>query len=453
MSTSKIGIVVCSRTDSKRLPGKPFLKVKGKFLIAHLLDRLVSTGIPVYLAVPTDELEIYQQKLVNYIDGKSVFVFAGERGDPLKRTYAVALAHGLDHVIRVTHDKIFLSYKQIDHFVATYLEGGFDYLYSTNFIPGMGFEIFSKRCLADAHQKFLNVEHISYAVESVAQSVCNLMHFPFSRTWLNRKKPNSGLRLLIDYPDDLENISQLMARLGSDADITKIVDGIENEPQANSLPEVTVYTCSYEDVEFLDRAIQSVLGQSFASFEYLLIDDGSQTSAVHKAMAKYKRDKRVHVVRNQANRGLASSSNVAAAMARGRYVIRLDADDYLVDEKVLDRMVRRMEESNADILYPHNYKEGRIQEGCEQHHVGGTMFKKRTLDYLRFTDGLRHYEGLDLYHRAMLAGRRIEYFHEPTFYYRQRAESMSRAPSPERLAVAAKIKIGLLGDELLEDAG
>lgn len=453
MTTSKIGIVVCSRTDSSRLPGKPFLKVKGKYLIAHLLDRLVPTGIPVYLAVPYEELPLYQKKLADYVNGKTVFLFGGSKCDPLKRTHDVAQGHGLDHIVRITHDKVFINYKQLDHFICSYFENKFDYIYSTNFIPGMGFEIFSRDVLKRARAAFKNVEHLSYAVESVAKNVCNLLHFPYSRTWLNRKKPRSGLRLLIDYPPDVENIRKLMTDFGSDCGISKIVEGIEDTLRPNAQPDVTVYTCSYEDIEHLDRCIQSVLGQSLANFEYLLIDDGSIKHPVSKLMGKYKKDPRVHVVQNQANRGLASSSNVGAAMARGRYVIRLDADDYFVDEKVLERMVRSIEFSNADILYPHNYKDGRIQEGCEQHHVGGTMFKKRTLDYLRFTDGLRHYEGLDIYHRAMLADRRIEYFPEPTFYYRQRSASLSNAPSAARAAVKAKLDCGVVGDDLLEDVG
>lgn len=450
MSRENLGIVICSRTDSSRLPGKPFLRVDGKYLIAHLILRLKETGIPIYLAVPEAEVETYATNLAYYLDGKTTFLFGGSKDDPLKRTLDCAERHGLDHVIRVTHDKIFINYNQVDHFVSAYFQRGLDYLYSTNFIPGMGFEIFSRDVLTRAHEVFKNVEHISYAVESVAKRSCNLFYFPYSRTWLERKKPSAGLRLLIDYPEDLDNIAAIMEKVGPLCTVDQIVEAIPNTPRVNSMPDVTVYTCSYEDVDYLDRCVQSVLSQSFQNFEYLLIDDGSVNVPVAKFMARYTGDKRVHVVTNQANRGLASSSNVANAMARGRYVIRLDADDYFVDEKVLERMVRHMNVSNADILYPHNYRDGRIQDGCEQHHVGGTMFKKRTLDYLRFTDNLRHFEGLDLYHRAMMAGRRIEYFPEPTFYYRQRSTSLSNAPSAERQAIKQKLDSGVVGEGLLE---
>lgn len=399
--------------------------------------------------MPDEELKFYRSKLEDYIGTKPVTIFGGSKHDPLKRTYQVARNYDLKHIIRVSHDKIFINYKQIDHFVCQYIDNKLDYIYSTNFIPGMGFEIFSMACLKKAHETFKNVEHLSYAIESVATNVFNMLRFPFNRTWLNRMKPNSALRLLIDYPDDVEAIRKLMERIGPYCDIVDIVNGIENRPQANALPDVTVYTCSYNDVQFLDRCISSVLSQSFERLEYILIDDGSQKNDVHNFMHKYATDKRVRVVRNPKNIGLASSSNTANELARGRYVIRIDADDYFVDEKVIDRMVKHMEFNNTDILYPHNYKDGRIQNGCEQHHVGGTMFKKRTLDFIRFTDGLRHYDGLDLYHRAQLKGARIDYFGEPTFYYRQRYNSMSKSKSQARRAVEENINLGILGDKLL----
>lgn len=449
----KIGIVICSRTDSKRCPNKPFLKIGGKYIIAHLLDRLIATGINIYIAVPECEFKVYKNKLSDYINWKNIFLFGGSKDDPLKRTYQVATQYDIDHIVRVTHDKIFMSYRQIDYFIGQYIEKKLDYIYSTNFIAGTGFEVFSLKCLRRAHETFKDVEHLSYAIETVATAVRNIQRFPLSRTWLSRLKPNSSLRLLIDYPEDVTQIKKLMAALGNTCDLMDIVGAIENKPQCNSLPDVTVYTCSYNDIAFLDRCIASVLSQSFHSFEYILVDDGSKIRDVSGHMEKYAKDPRVRVVRNKKNVGLASSSNVANDLARGRYVIRLDADDYFVDEKVIDRMFRHMEANMTDILYPHNYKGGVIQCGSESHHVGGTMFRKRTLDFIKFTDGLRHFEGLDLYKRAQLKGARIDYFAEPTFYYRQRFGSMSKDKSPARKAIEKNLSLGFVGEQLLLRSG
>lgn len=432
-----------------RLPGKPFIRIEGKYIIVHLLDRLIPMGLPIYLAVPHCDVATYRKNLGSYIENRSIHLFAGDYSDPLKRMHDVAAKYDLDHIVRINHDKIFICYQQFDHFISHYFTHGRDYLYSTNFIPGMGFEIFSVGALKKAHATFKGVEHVSYAVEAVASNAYDMQSFPFNRTWLKRTKPKaSGLRLLIDYKDDVKQIAMIMEALGKECEIAKIAD--MTHVQRNLLPEISVYTCSYDDVEFIERCARSVLGQCFHAIEYIMVDDGSVKHPVTKIMGKINsKDKRVRVFQNKENKGLASASNYAISMARGRYVVRLDADDYFVDEKCLSRMFRRMEESNADIIYPHNYMNGSIQKGCEKHHVGGAMFKKRALDYLQFTEGLRHFDGLDLYYRARLAKRKIEYFTEPTFYYRQRETSLSNAPSSERAAIEGKLNAGTVGKDLV----
>ncbi len=447
MRDSDIGIVICSRTDSSRLPGKPFLKVGGKTVLAHLLDRLKETGMPIIVAVPEEEEALYNEQLATYIKNPAidVRVFAGSKNDPLLRTFMAAEYHDLDHVVRVTHDKIFLDYRQIDQFVATYLDRRLDYIYSTNFIPGMGFEIFSMEALAAASRRFKAVEHISYAVEEVvaADRKLDLRAFDFSRTWLERTKPRLALRLLIDYPDDLKFCEALLNTLGPFCGIKEIVGFLPDKRRRNSSPDVSVYTCCYNDWEYLERAAASVAAQSHQNFEYIIVDDASKGPApLHVQM-------QAAVYRNVKNIGLASSSNYAIDQARGRFVIRLDADDFFVNEKVVERMARKMESDNLDALYPYFIQDGTTHLASVAHHVGGAMFRKRALDRLRFTDGLRHFEGQDLYRRAVQAGLRIGYFTEATFYYRQRSDSMSKDPSPERREVARRLALGLTGTALL----
>ena len=144
--------------------------------------------------------------------------------------------------------------------------------------------------------------------------------------------------------------------------------------------------------------------------------------------------------------GLASSSNKALDLAQGKYIIRLDADDYFLDEKVLSKMLKHMEKNDLDILYPDNMKGKNLQKGNEQHHVGGTLFRKRALEYLRFTDGLRHFEGLDLYKRAIDHKLKIGYFESPTFFYRQHSNSMSKSKDIERQKIKEKLDNGQTGE-------
>ncbi len=89
-------------------------------------------------------------------------------------------------------------------------------------------------------------------------------------------------------------------------------------------PKVTVLMSVYNGQDFLEEAIQSILDQSYADFEFLIIDDGS-TEPLDRLADRYK-DKRIAVRRHE-NMGLTRSLNKGLALARGKYIARMDADD------------------------------------------------------------------------------------------------------------------------------
>jgi glycosyltransferase involved in cell wall biosynthesis len=92
-------------------------------------------------------------------------------------------------------------------------------------------------------------------------------------------------------------------------------------------PRVSVLTTVYNGARHLQAAIDSILGQEYADFELILVDDGS-TDATPEILARAAaRDPRIVLLRNETNRGIAASSNRGLALARCEYVARLDSDD------------------------------------------------------------------------------------------------------------------------------
>jgi glycosyltransferase involved in cell wall biosynthesis len=89
-------------------------------------------------------------------------------------------------------------------------------------------------------------------------------------------------------------------------------------------PAVSVLMPTYDRARFLGAAVDSVLAQSFADLELLVIDDGSsdETAAVLSA----RRDGRLRVLR-RAHHGLRPALNAGLRAARGRYIARNDSDD------------------------------------------------------------------------------------------------------------------------------
>jgi glycosyltransferase involved in cell wall biosynthesis len=90
-------------------------------------------------------------------------------------------------------------------------------------------------------------------------------------------------------------------------------------------PKVTVLLPVHNGEPYLAAAVQSVLGQSFADFELLIIDDGStdRSCEIVRSFA----DPRIRLLRNAANQRLIATLNRGLEEARGEYVARMDADD------------------------------------------------------------------------------------------------------------------------------
>jgi GT2 family glycosyltransferase len=90
-------------------------------------------------------------------------------------------------------------------------------------------------------------------------------------------------------------------------------------------PVFTVAMPAYNASATIGAAIRSVLAQTRADWELIVVDDGSTDDTV-AAVTPFLSDPRIQLVRGE-NRGQATARNTAIARARGRYVSMLDSDD------------------------------------------------------------------------------------------------------------------------------
>lgn len=432
------GVVICSRLDSERVPGKVLKPINGVPIICHLVNQLTKLNIPVVVAVPANQSGAYEKALslsTNVSVWPSKFFT-----DPLARTCEAAKAYNLTHVVRVTHDKIFVDLEVLRRalLIAEHEREGVEYIHSTTLTPGTGFEIITADCLARASALHKNVEHITYAVRPVAKLSIDLV------------TETEPFNLLIDFPEDLKLFEVLFASLGNQATLSEVTRYLKRNPdliRINLPPLLTVYTCVHNGERFIERALNSVIHQgNFKKEMELVVVDDFSTDKTLEIVAKFALGKpNVSWFRNSVNKGLASSSNVALSKARGRYILRLDADDFFVDDTALSNLISHAKESKAEVVYPDNYFGGldKIQKGSEKHHVGGALFDKKALSFLRFKDGLRNHDSLDIFTRAKNK-LKVGYYEKPVFFYTQRSDSMSKTNLKEREEIAKAITAGAL---------
>lgn len=99
----------------------------------------------------------------------------------------------------------------------------------------------------------------------------------------------------------------------------------------NSNPEITILMPVYNAELYLRQAVDSILNQTLTDFEFLIINDGSTDSSL-EILNSYT-DSRIRII-NQENVGVAKALNTGLDHAKGKYIVRMDADDISYPERV-----------------------------------------------------------------------------------------------------------------------
>lgn len=98
-------------------------------------------------------------------------------------------------------------------------------------------------------------------------------------------------------------------------------------PNSAAVPALSVVMPVHNALPHLDVAIESILGQTFGEFEFVILDDGSTDGSFSRLQEWAARDARIRLLRVDENLGPVGSSNMVARAARSELVARMDADD------------------------------------------------------------------------------------------------------------------------------
>jgi glycosyltransferase involved in cell wall biosynthesis len=148
------------------------------------------------------------------------------------------------------------------------------------------------------------------------------------------------------------------------------------------MTKVSVVMSCYNEETTVSKAIDSILNQSFEDFEFIVIDDGSydRTQDIIKGFT----DTRIKFFANERNIGLAGSLNKGIRKAKGKYIARMDADDWSVPDRI-EKQVEFLESnskfdvlgSNALFISDDGQTKSRLPLGNES--ITKNMYRKTTI--------------------------------------------------------------------------
>ncbi len=203
---------------------------------------------------------------------------------------------------------------------------------------------------------------------------------------------------------------------------------------------VTVYITNYNYGKYIRQAIESVLHQTLQGFELIIIDDGS-TDNSREIIEEYTNHPAIQII-FQLNRGLNVTNNIALRASKGKYIVRLDADDYF-HPQALELLSAALEKDpEAGLVFPDYYlvdDKGSITEEFKRHdfnsevslldqaaHGACTMVRTEFLKNLGgYNESFSCQDGYELWVK-FIAHYKISNINQPLFYYRRHGNNLTR---------------------------
>lgn len=114
------------------------------------------------------------------------------------------------------------------------------------------------------------------------------------------------------------------------------------------MKKVTLIIPVYNAELYIERCINSILSNTYKDYDLLLINDGSSDDSL-KIMEKYEKEYDNITIVNQKNMGVANTRNKAIQLAKTKYIMFLDNDDYIANDYI-NTYVDAIEKNNSDVV-------------------------------------------------------------------------------------------------------
>ena len=203
----------------------------------------------------------------------------------------------------------------------------------------------------------------------------------------------------------------------------------------------------YNVEKYLNDCLNSILTQSFADYEILLIDDGSTDGSPALCDEYAKNESRIHVIHSQ-NKGVSNARNIGIEAANGEYFLFVDADDVLAGKDAIrdimqftkdpdvdmvaarseefydGKPMEKLSEGNSDSRY-YVADSGELRRFISKTYMMSNLYSRRALGDIRFDTRVKLGEDL-LFLVKIISNVQKPIIYDRVFYYRRlRLESAS----------------------------
>ena len=113
--------------------------------------------------------------------------------------------------------------------------------------------------------------------------------------------------------------------------------------------KISIIINTFNVSEYIDRTISSVLSQLTNEIEVIIIDDGSVDDTVSKIKKAISNKDNIRVILQNKNKGISEERNYGIRVARGKYILFIDGDDY-IDGNTVFKLLNIVKNSNYDLV-------------------------------------------------------------------------------------------------------
>lgn len=110
-------------------------------------------------------------------------------------------------------------------------------------------------------------------------------------------------------------------------------------------PKISVIICCYKQAQYLKKAIDCVLNQTYKNFEIIVVDDASPDN-VGEVVQEYRSLPNFRYIRLNENKGLGIARNVGVSASTGQWIVPLDSDD-TIDVTYLEKTINKAKDENT----------------------------------------------------------------------------------------------------------